>query len=236
MTNCGGGGGGQPTVPANQGDQRGAGHSMMQGGGGGSNLSCQLLQAASRATPTQVTRPRQQACSQAVGDVAKERMSLLVISTLSIAMITVIACVHSGYITVTMTATATAIVQTTLTLTTTVTTVASSSASRCNSSTAAQQLKLPALPPRPCVLQLHHSWQNHSTSQERGVKTHRHVRQQWRRRIAGVAGTPFWTSFCSGIRRTRRPLSGGTTAPLADGFRVRGVASSAGRGRRAQLT
>ena len=44
---------------------------MMQGGGGGSNLSCQLLQAASRATPTQVTRPRQQACSQAVGDVAK---------------------------------------------------------------------------------------------------------------------------------------------------------------------
>ena len=66
-----GGGGGQPTVPANQGDQRGAGHSMMQGGGGGSNLSCQLLQAASRATPTQVTRPRQQACSQAAGDVAK---------------------------------------------------------------------------------------------------------------------------------------------------------------------
>ena len=47
-------------------------------------------------------------------------------------MITVIACVHSGYITVTMTATATAIVQTTLTLTTTMTTVASSSASRCN--------------------------------------------------------------------------------------------------------
>ena len=42
------------------------------------------------------------------------------------AMITVIACVHSGYITVTMTATATAIVQTTLTLRTTVTTVASS--------------------------------------------------------------------------------------------------------------
>ena len=45
---------------------------MMQGGGGGSNLSCQLLQAASRATPTQVTRPRQQACSQAVGEVGKE--------------------------------------------------------------------------------------------------------------------------------------------------------------------
>ena len=67
----GNGGGGQSTLPANQGDQRGAGHSMMQGGGGGSNLSCQLLQAASRATPTQVTRPRQQACSQAVGDVAK---------------------------------------------------------------------------------------------------------------------------------------------------------------------
>ena len=48
-------------------------------------------------------------------------------------MTTVIACVHSAYITVTMTATATAIVQTTLTLTTTMTTVASSSASRCNS-------------------------------------------------------------------------------------------------------
>ena len=69
-----------------------------------------------------------------------EIIGLLVISALSIAMITVIACVHSGYITVTMTATATAIVQTTLTLTTTVTTVASSSASRCNSSTAAQPL------------------------------------------------------------------------------------------------
>ena len=65
-------GGGQSTLPANQGDQRGAGYSMMQGGDGGSKLSCQLLQAASRATPTQVTRPRQQACSQAVGDVAKE--------------------------------------------------------------------------------------------------------------------------------------------------------------------
>ena len=162
----GNGGGGQSTLPANQGDQRGAGHSMMQGGGGGSNLSCQLLQAASRATPTQVTRPRQQACSQAVGDVAKGERGLLVISTLSIAMTTVIACVHSGYITVTMTATATAIVQTTLTLTTTMTTVASSSASRCNSSTAAQPLKLPALPPRPCVLQLDHSCQNHSTSQQ----------------------------------------------------------------------
>ena len=55
------GAGGQSTLLANQGDQRGAGHRMMQGGGGGSNLSCQLLQAASRATPTQVTRPRQQA-------------------------------------------------------------------------------------------------------------------------------------------------------------------------------
>ena len=71
----GNGGGGQSTLPANQGDQRGAGHSMMQGGGGGSNLSCQLLQAASKATPTQVTRPRQQACSQAVGDVAEENNS-----------------------------------------------------------------------------------------------------------------------------------------------------------------
>ena len=45
-----GGGGGQPTVPANQGDQRGAGHSMMQGGGGGSNLSCQLPAAGATAT------------------------------------------------------------------------------------------------------------------------------------------------------------------------------------------
>ena len=79
---------------------------------------------------------------------------------------TVVACVDSGYIPVTMTATATAIVQTTLTLTTTMTTVASSSASRCNSSTAAQPLKLPALAPRPCVLQHHHSWQKHSTSQQ----------------------------------------------------------------------
>ena len=38
-------------------------------------------------------------------------MSLLVISTLSIAMTTVIPCAHSGYITVTTTATATAIVE-----------------------------------------------------------------------------------------------------------------------------
>ena len=73
----GNGGGGQSTLPANQGDQRGAGHSMMQGGGGGSNLSCQLLQAASRATPTQVTRPRQQACSEAVGDVAKGNITFI---------------------------------------------------------------------------------------------------------------------------------------------------------------
>ena len=97
-------------------------------------------------------------------DSRPEIMGLLVISTLSIAMITVIACVHSGYITVTMTATATAIVQTTLTLTTTLTTLASSSASRCNSSTAAQPLKLRALPPGSCVVQLLHKCQNHSTS------------------------------------------------------------------------
>ena len=45
-----GGGGGQPTVPANQGDQRGAGHKMMQGGSGGSNLSCQLPGAGAKAT------------------------------------------------------------------------------------------------------------------------------------------------------------------------------------------
>ena len=82
----GGGRAGQPTVPANQGDQRGAGHSMMQGGGGGSNLSCQLLQAASTETPTQVTRPRQQACSQAVGGVGNEKIGLLIISRQSMAM------------------------------------------------------------------------------------------------------------------------------------------------------
>ena len=63
----GNGGGGQSTLPANQGDQRGAGHSMMQGGGGGSNLSCQLAQAASRATPTRITRPRQSADLQHAG-------------------------------------------------------------------------------------------------------------------------------------------------------------------------
>ena len=60
-------------------------------------------------------------------------MDFLFITILSMAMTIVIACVHSGYITVTMTATVTAIVQSTLTLTTTMTTVASSSASRCNS-------------------------------------------------------------------------------------------------------
>ena len=87
---------------------------MMQGGGGGSKLSCQLLQAASRATPTQVTRPRQQACSQAVGDVAKEnKRSPCHINIVDGKDHRVITCVHSGYITVTLTATATAIVQTT---------------------------------------------------------------------------------------------------------------------------
>ena len=109
---------------------------------------------------TAATKQQQQQQQQ------KHETQQLVRSALSIAVTTVIACVHSGYITVTMTATATAIVQTTLTLTTTVTTVASSSASRCNSSTAAQPLKLPASPPRPCVLQLHHSCPNHSTSQQ----------------------------------------------------------------------
>ena len=63
----GNGGGGQSTLPANQGDQRGAGHSMMQGGGGGSNFSCQLAQAASRETPTRITRPRQSADLQQAG-------------------------------------------------------------------------------------------------------------------------------------------------------------------------
>ena len=46
----GNGDGGQSTFPANQGDQRGAGHSMMQGGGGASNLSCQLTAAGATAT------------------------------------------------------------------------------------------------------------------------------------------------------------------------------------------
>ena len=93
-------------------------------------------------------------------------MDFLFIRILSMAMTIVIACVHSGYITVTMTATATAVVQTTLTLTITKTTVASSSAKRCNSSTAAQPLKLSALTLCPCVLQHHHAWQKHSSSQQ----------------------------------------------------------------------
>ena len=46
----GNGDGRQSTLLANQGDQRGAGHSMMQGGGGGSNLSCQLPGAGAKAT------------------------------------------------------------------------------------------------------------------------------------------------------------------------------------------
>ena len=46
----GNGGRGQSTLPANHGDQRGAGHSMMQGEGGGSNLSCQLAAAGATAT------------------------------------------------------------------------------------------------------------------------------------------------------------------------------------------
>ena len=48
----GNGGGGQSTLPANQGDQRGASHRMMQGGGGGSNLSCQLAAAGATARAT----------------------------------------------------------------------------------------------------------------------------------------------------------------------------------------
>ena len=46
----GNGDGGQSTLLANQGDQRGAGHKMMQGGSGGSNLSCQLPGAGAKAT------------------------------------------------------------------------------------------------------------------------------------------------------------------------------------------
>ena len=46
----GNGGGGQSTLPANQDDQRGAGHSMMQGDRGGRNLSCQLPAAGATAT------------------------------------------------------------------------------------------------------------------------------------------------------------------------------------------
>ena len=179
-----------------------------------------------------------------------------------------------------MTATATVIVHTTLTLTSTLRRLASSSASRCNSSTAAQPLKLRALPPGSCVVQLLHKCQNHRTSRGayrrlgnvgekqrsmvskeeeakearergeswerlrlcsfqverglrcRGVKTHRpvrqqwrcgirdvqshrHVRQQWGRGIARVARRHFWTSLYSGIRRTGRLGSGGTTASIA---------------------
>ena len=47
-----GGGAGQPTVPANQGDERCARHSLMQGGDGASNLASQLLEAASKADAT----------------------------------------------------------------------------------------------------------------------------------------------------------------------------------------
>ena len=46
----GNGGGGHSTLPANQDDQRGAGHSMMQGERGGSNISCQLPAAGATAT------------------------------------------------------------------------------------------------------------------------------------------------------------------------------------------
>ena len=63
----GNGAGGQSTLPANQGYQRGAGRSMMQGGGAGSNSSCQLAQAASKVTPTRITRPRQSADLQQAG-------------------------------------------------------------------------------------------------------------------------------------------------------------------------
>ena len=42
--------GGQSTLFANQGDQRGAGHKMMQGGSAGSILSCQLPGAGAKAT------------------------------------------------------------------------------------------------------------------------------------------------------------------------------------------
>ena len=46
----GNGGGGQSTLPANQGDQRGLGHSSIPSGGGGCILTCQLP--AARATAT----------------------------------------------------------------------------------------------------------------------------------------------------------------------------------------
>ena len=44
------GAGGQSTLFANQSQQRGAGHRMMQCGGGVSNLSCQLAGAGAKAT------------------------------------------------------------------------------------------------------------------------------------------------------------------------------------------
>ena len=88
------------------------------------------------------------------------------IRVLPMVMIIVVAFVHSRYITVTMTGTAIVEVQSTLTYTTTKTTAASSSAKPCNSSTAAQPIKLSALTLCPCVLQHHHSRQKHSTSQQ----------------------------------------------------------------------
>ena len=81
-------------------------------------------------------------------------------------MIIVVAFVHSRYITVRMTGTAIVVVQSTLTYTTTKTTAASSSAKPCNSSTAAQPLELSALRLCPCVLQHHHAWPKHSSSQQ----------------------------------------------------------------------
>ena len=88
------------------------------------------------------------------------------IRVLPMVMIIVVAFVHSRYITVTMTGTAIVVVQTTLTYTTTKTTAASSSAKPCNSSTAAQPLELSALRLCPCVLQHHHAWPKHSSSQQ----------------------------------------------------------------------
>ena len=69
-----------------------------------------------------------------------QKVSPHVISTSSVSLIRVVACVHSRDMTVTRTATTTATVQTTLTLRTTVTTVANTNASSCNSSRAAQAL------------------------------------------------------------------------------------------------
>ena len=139
---------------------------MMQGGGGGSNLSCQLLQAASRATPTQVTRPRQQACSQAVGDVANGNNG----SSCHINIVDRNDHSHSMRPQRIHHSDDDGDCDSCCAIDADVDDDsdddASSSASRCNSSTAAQPLKLPAFPPRPCVLQLHHSCQNHSTSQQ----------------------------------------------------------------------